>query len=496
MKKFLTEEQAAVRGGMQRRAKAGTYTVILSLIVLAILIAVNLLVAALPSRFITLDVTTNKMYSISEASEKAARKVREDVTIYLIRDTSQGTDTQMETFVERYAAMNSHIKLKMIDPITQPNFTAKYTANQLTNYSVIVESAKRFRVIDYGEMAYYTGGLSATADYETLMSYFQYYYAMYNEYPSLYFNGENLITSALDYVTQDDMTVAYTLAGHGETALSDTLIKQLSYNNINPAGDFTSLTATVIPDDCDILFINAPQTDLNESEAQMIVTYLQNGGNVILTTAPGIAEMPNLLSVTRAMGLDADDGLVVEQTANNYVQYPHYLIPNAEEHEITASVGEGYYMMVPLAHGITRAETVPSGTTIAPLFSTSASAYEVAIDAASIDKPADASVRSFWVGATSVNAGGGKLIWLSSAVAISDSAQSITGANYTYVSAMATWLCPRQTILETVSPISMEADTLMVPAGAALIGSGLLILAIPLGFMITGLVIWIRRRRR
>jgi hypothetical protein len=42
----------------------------------------------------------------------------------------------------------------------------------------------------------------------------------------------------------------------------------------------------------------------------------------------------------------------------------------------------------------------------------------------------------------------------------------------------------------------MEADTLMVPAGAALIGSGLLILAIPLGFMITGLVIWIRRRRR
>ena len=49
MKKFLTEEQAAVRGGMQRRAKAGTYTVILSLIVLAILIAVNLLVAALPS---------------------------------------------------------------------------------------------------------------------------------------------------------------------------------------------------------------------------------------------------------------------------------------------------------------------------------------------------------------------------------------------------------------------------------------------------------------
>ena len=496
MKKILTEEQAAVRGGMQKRAKAGTYTVVLSLIVMAVLIVINLLVTALPSRFTTLDVTSNKMYSISETSEKAARKVREDVTIYLIRDTSKGTDTQMETFAERYAAMNSHIKLKMIDPITQPNFTAKYTANQLTNYSVIVESAKRFRVIDYGEMAYYTGGLPATTDYETLMSYFQYYYSMYQEYPSLYFNGENLITSALDYVTQDDMTVAYSLAGHGETALSETLIKQLSYNNINSAGDFTSLTAATVPADCDILFINAPRTDLNENEAQMIITYLQNGGNVILGTAPMIENMPNLLSVTRAMGLDAVDGMIVEQTANNYVQYPHYLIPNAEEHEITATLGQGYYMMVPMAHGIIRAESVPSGTTIAPLFSTSADAYIVSVDASTLDKPADATLRSFWVGATSVSAGGGKLIWLSSAAAISDAAQNITGANYTYVSAMATWLCPRQTILESVAPISMEDATLMVPAGAALIGSGLLILVIPLCFIATGLVIWIRRRRR
>ena len=228
----------------------------------------------------------------------------------------------------------------------------------------------------------------------------------------------------------------------------------------------------------------------------MIVTYLQNGGKVILSTAPGIAEMPNLLSVVRAMGLDAIDGLIVEQTANNYVQYPHYLIPNAEEHEITATLGQGAYMMVPLAHGITRAETVPSGTTISPIFSTTTDAYIVPIDAESINKPADATVRSFWVGATSVGANGGKLVWLSSAAAISDSAQSITGANYSYVSAMATWLCPRQTILESVAPIPMEGDTLMVSAGAALVGSGLLILAIPLCFIITGLVIWIRRRRR
>ena len=496
MKKIYTEEQAAVRGGIAKRAKAGTYTVVISLVVLALLIVANLLVSALPSKIITIDTSVNKMFSISEASEKAARKVKEDVTIYLICDPSAGTDEQMATFLERYAAMNSHIKVTTVNPVTQPTFTERYTTNQLTNYSVIVESAKRFRVIDYAEMAYYTGGISASTDAETLYQYYEYYYSMYGEYPSLYFVGESLITSALDYVTSEDMTTVYTLAGHGETAVSAALVKQFSYSNINTAGDFSSLTATAIPADCDILIINAPTTDLNATEAQMIVNYLQNGGNVILTTAPGVAKMPNLLTVARAMGLDVVDGLVVEQTANNYVQYPHYLIPNAEEHEITATIGEGYYMMVPLAHGITRAETVPSGTTIAPLFSTTNSAYIVSVDAQSINKPADATERSFWVGATSTGANGGKLIWLSSAVAVSDQAQSITGANYAYVSAMTGWLSPRETILDTIAPITMDDPILVVPAGATLGLSAFFILVIPIAFAVTGLVIWIRRRRR
>ena len=496
MKKILTEEQAAVRGGIAKRAKAGTYTVVVSLILLAVLIVINLFVSALPSKWITIDTSVNKMFSISESSEKAARKVKEDVTIYLICDPTQGEDTQMLTFLDRYADMNSHIRIKSIDPVAQPNFTVQYTTNTLTNYSIIVESARRFRVIDYAEMAYYSGGISASTDVETLTTYFQYYYQAYGEYPSLYFNGENLITSALDYVTSENMTVAYTLTGHGETAISDTLKKQLSYSNINMGGDFTSLTATAIPADCDILIINAPTTDLNETETQMIVSYLQNGGNIVLTTAPGISKQPNLLTVTAACGLTAIDGIVIDTTANNYVQYPYYLLPTVEEHEITADFMSGYYMVMPLAHGITRTENVPAGVTLAPLFSTSSAAYAVETTAQTLEKPADATTRSFWLGVTAQNGSGGKLIWLSSYVALTDDAQSITGANYTYAASMMNWLCPRETILETVAPISMDDPVLVVSEGAALTWSAIFILVIPFSFLIAGLVIWIRRRRR
>ncbi|MBQ7322295.1 MAG: GldG family protein [Clostridia bacterium] len=496
MKKILTEEQAAVRGGAVKRVKAGTYTVVISLVILALLIVVNLLVSALPSKFTTYDTSVNKMYSISEASEKAARKVREDVTIYVICDPSQGEDTQMNTFLTRYADLSSHITVKVIDPVSQPTFTQKYTANTLTNYSVIVESAKRFRVIDYAEMAFYTGGLSASADYKTLVQYFELYYATYNEYPSLYFVGESMITSALDYVTQDDMTVIYSLSGHGEAEISATLSKQLSYSNVSVAGAFASLTATALPEDCDILLINAPRTDINATEAAMIRTFLQNGGNVMMATEPGISAMPNLLSVAEACGLSAADGVIIEQTAKNYSNYPYWPLPVLEEHEALADLTSGYYMIMPLAHGIVRAESVPAGVTIAPIFSTSSAAYLASLDTGSLAKPEGASERSYWLGASAVTAGGGKLIWLSSATAITDDAQRITGANYSFVNELANWLCPRQTILEDIAPISMDEPVLVVTAGAALIGSAILILAVPAAFIITGLVIWIRRRRR
>lgn len=492
MKKTFTEEQAAVRGGIQKRTKLGTYTVVISLIVLAVLIVINLLVSALPSKWTVLDTSTNKLYTISESSERAVHKLKENATIYYIRDSSQSVDTQMETYLSRFAAINSRITLKAIDPVTQPGFTSQYTEETLSNYSLIIESAKRYRVIDYYDMFYYEGGISAS-DSETL----SYYYMMYGELPNLYFNGENQIVSALDYVTTDDIPTAYMLTGHNESALSSTLQTQLLNSNINLTGSLSLLTLTAVPENCDLLIVNAPTVDLNGEEAQMIITYLQTGGKLFLITSPGIADQPNLLSVAESCGLTATDGIVIEGDSNHYYpQYPYYLLPEVESHDITSELISSYYVIMPFAHGITRAETVPSGITIAPLFSTTSSAYTVDVKATGVTRTDESVGGTFWVGATAQNENGGKLVWISSAAAMTDVANNITGANYTYFSAMTTWLCPRDTILSTVAATSMEDPMLVVTESATLIWSAVFILIIPLCFIVTGLVIWIRRRRR
>lgn len=492
MKKTFTEEQAAVRSGKQKRAKLGTYTVVLSLIVLAVLIVVNLLVSLIPTRFTIIDLSANQIYSISEASEKAAHKLKENVTIYYIRDSSQSEDVQIETFLERYASLNSRITLKAIDPVTAPNFTTQYTTETLSNYSIIIESAKRYRVIDYFEMFTYEGGI-ASDDTEMLNLYYSYYGTL----PALYFSGENLITSALDYVTTDDIPTAYVLTGHGEGSLSTSLQTQVANNNINLVTSLNLLTATAVPEDCDMLIVNSPQTDLSENEANMIITYLLGGGKVLLTTMPGISDMPNLLSVAQACGLTAIDGIVVEgDSSHHYPNVNYYLIPETQEHTITSSLMSSYYTVLPLAHAITRTETLPSGITIAPMFSTSSSAYTIDVVAKTTEKTEDSKTGTFWVGVAAEHENGGKLIWIPSSVALTDTANSLTGANYAYATEMLNWLSPRDTILSSVDAIAMDDPTLTVTASAALFWSAMFVLVIPVAFMVVGLVIWIRRRRR
>ena len=61
--------------------------------------------------------------------------------------------------------------------------------------------------------------------------------------------------------------------------------------------------------------------------------------------------MPQLLRVTSSMGLTVDTGLIIEGSAQHHLnRYPHYLLPDAESHEITdAIIDSGYYILTPLA---------------------------------------------------------------------------------------------------------------------------------------------------
>lgn len=109
------------------------------------------------------------------------------------------------------------------------------------------------------------------------------------------FDGEGQITSAINYVTSDSMPVMYTLEGHDEATMSDTLKDTIQKANID-IQSLNLLTMDSVPDDADILFIFAPAKDISEDEASKIISYLENGGKALIVSNYSSEEMPNFAS--------------------------------------------------------------------------------------------------------------------------------------------------------------------------------------------------------
>ena len=63
-----------------RRGKSGIYSVVLSLILLAVLVVVNMIVGSLPAKFTMLDTTASGQYEISGTTENFISGIDENAT--------------------------------------------------------------------------------------------------------------------------------------------------------------------------------------------------------------------------------------------------------------------------------------------------------------------------------------------------------------------------------------------------------------------------------
>ena len=466
-----------------QRFRAGSYSAFAAAVVIAIMVFVNLAVNLLPTSVTQLDMTGSSLYTLSDQTKRIVSSLDKDVDMYLLATTGS-EDTSVLRLLNRYADLSSHIHVEAVDPDVQPGFLDSYdlSVSRLYANSVIVQCGDKYRLVGYDDI-YVT---DYSMDYST-----------YSYTTTTSFDGENSLTNAIHYVSSDTLPKAYTLTGHGETELDDSITEALAQDNFETES-LSLLTMESVPEDASVIIINAPTSDLNETEAEMLITWLQNGGSVALTTgyiAEG--EMPNLLSVTEAMGLTIQTGVVVESDASMYYpRYPYYLLPTIESHDITdALIGGGYYTLVPLAEGIT--ETGSTSAEVSWLLSTSDSAYGKAagMSMTTTEKEDGDTDGPFHVGAISV-LGEGKLLWITSdAFLNSQIDQVVSGANSDlYLNAMNYMVQQEESI--SIRAKSMDNETLTVPASDSTLWSIIMIGGIPAVFAVFGILIWIRRKRR
>ena len=150
-----------------------------------------------------------------------------------------------------------------------------------------------------------------------------------------------------DFLTEEKLTNAiarasraprqvYFLTGHGEYSIEDeknsglSIFKKLLTDNNIASKPLMLGISQSIPDDCDVLIVAGPRSELTAQETQRISDYLIAGGDALfliehtVTAAPNkpltaqqLRENPDLNSILNQWGVDVQADIVVDLT--NYV---------------------------------------------------------------------------------------------------------------------------------------------------------------------------------
>ncbi len=458
---------------------------ILFLCVLAVILAVvvNVFVAQLPARYTRFDTTDIKLYSVSDLTRQIVSGLEEDVRIYMVSQYGQ-EDPIVRELLYRYADLSGHIRVEQIDPVLQPDRLAPYGTSLEAN-SVIVARGSRFRVLKpsrlYVETKTYVGeGVEGGYTYDS------------------YFAGEQEITSAISFVTGDKLPRLYQLTGHGEQPLPDYVQTAIKRENIE-VQPLHLATLDAVPGDADLLLLYAPERDLLEQESKLILTYLQNGGKMMIVGGNFKQPAPYFDAVVSDYGVARLDGIVAETNSNYFLeQYPTYVLANIGSHPITQPlVNQGYFIVSPMSQGLAPIGASRQGVSTSALLYTTDAALSVSADQQA-EQAEPAMQGPFTIGLALEEAVGAKttrLVWFTSPYLLLEDVNALSsGANLDLFLNSLSWMYDFDKGISIRSK-TLLMDYLTIRSTTGLVLGIVMIAVIPLLILIAGGIV-LRRRGR
>lgn len=466
------------RSGPGNALRGGGYSLAVTAVVLAILVAVNVFASALPATLTRQDISAAQLYSVTSNTKVVVNNLTDDVTIYWIVQSGEEDDV-IQNLLDKYDRLSDHITVAKRNPDVYPTFAQQYTDEDVANNSLVVECGDKSRYIPFddiylGEVNPYTGTYSATD-----------------------FDGEGAITSAIDYVTSDEYPQVYLLEGHGEGELPAEFAEQIEKENLETQ-TLSLLSVDAVPEDADCIFIYAPQSDISEEEKQMLAEYVSGGGK-LLVCAGAVEEGPleNLYSLLSDYGVTACDGIVIDQDRAHYALAPYLLMPDLNSSSATDPLIESnYYTVLPLAVGLTVGEDTGTGT-VTQLLTTSEQSYSKAAgyDLETYDWEEGDTEGPFAVAVSVEDSGGGQIYWFSSDQLLTDEYNALSsGANQDLaMNALSDLIGEREAM--SIRSRSLSYNYLTINAATASLLQVLMVGVFPLAFLGIGIFVVLRRRR-
>ncbi len=270
------------------RFKHGSLATAITVVVIILVILLNTAVSILGNRVdLRFDITSNKLFSLTDIAKDYFASVDEDVTITVLSSendlrsfsafSQQGFDgTLYEAPIRRLPEIfgeitkNEHINVRYVDMDTNPTFLSKYDLVSIPSRPemyLLVESARRHKLIALTDFINTDKG--ETANYSDKdMTYY-------------YFTEQPLI-NAFGYVLRDEVISATFINGHGEKTEGDggktyydAFAQYFSNNGLEV--NMIDFAKDEIPANTKFLIMISPTRDMTDEEIVKLDEFLQSG---------------------------------------------------------------------------------------------------------------------------------------------------------------------------------------------------------------------------
>lgn len=457
--------------------KGGTFRTTLMVLLVVICVVLNGFTSQLD---VFADFSSNKMFSITQDTIDFVKKVDQKVTLYYLTG-EEYKDESVSKIVEKYKGINSKVAVKEIDVLMNPNFVKKYTKDKVMDNTVIVvnEETKKYKIVSYGDMFelnMQTGNIKTN-------------------------KVESQLTSAIDYVLTDATASLYYTTGHGELDLGKNIISEIERQNVTPNA-LSTVTVKEIPEDCKVLVINGPTKDFSDDEINMIRVYMANGGDVIICLQQTQEELPNFKDLLKYYGVYLKDGVVIEQDGYYADNKRYVVLPILGEHSIVSSINEArLFVVAPNASAMTASDTARNTITANVLMRSSEGSIAKADQETDINTVTEKDTRgpldlAILAEEKSQNTGEtmSMAVYGSAYMFAEQGTANTSFANTELFGNTLSYMVPMMSHV-SISTINMETEYLTIPMVTQIVLGVVIVIVIPLVILITGLVIWLKRRK-
>lgn len=428
------------------------------------------------------DFTPEGLLTLSEETREILSNVDEETTIYYMGAISNANATYRE-FLDLYKRSNDNIKVRYMDVNENPSFREEYLSDidVIHQASILVAGSQSYIYLDSDD--YISTTQVSAYSYQSLLEI------------------EGQLTGAIYYTNLAEKSKLYYAEGHGEADFTGKFVRLLAQsgysldNYVNIGENVRNFTDN-IPEDCDILIINAPQTDYTTEETKALSDYIHGGGRVMVFLDPLNEDTSNLFAFLKEFGFEVVSGVVVETDESRYVyDTNNYIVPKMADHEITEALKKNHLNVLTMTSKGIPKEYDSEGSDRTDLLLTSGTAYSKVSDFENLTVKGEDDIGGPFSVASIYEEDAGKLFLMTSNLFLNEEVDEETlGANRRFVLYLANYMSGNQ---DAVSVIGKDVNFKTAFYSNSLITfiRILTMLIVPVLILIIGVVILVLRNK-